>query len=283
MDNTRGSRGERGSDDYGYSYRSGGQGGRERYGPRGETRYGGYEGGRGAQDRDRDGRDNDDRGFFERAGAEVRSWFSDDDDTRGRDRYEKDDDRGGYRTYGDRAFGNTERHDYDRSRQSAGQGGRGQRQSGGNQDVHGYADWRQRQIEQLDRDYDEYRREHQSQFDSHFASWREKRTTQRGSLGKVAEHQEVVGSDGQHIGTVDKVKGDRIILTKNDQDAGGRHHSIPCAWIESVDDKVTVNKTHDEAQRLWKDEEGRNAMFGEDGQQDQPTTGNYARSSTSNW
>ena len=35
-------------------------------------------------------------------------------------------------------------------------------------------------------------------------------------LQRVGEHMEVVASDGEKIGTVDKVRGDRIILTRND-------------------------------------------------------------------
>src|SRR3546814_15878673 len=80
-------------------------------------------------------------------------------------------------------------------------------------------------MQQLDRDYDEYRREHQSQFEQEFGGWRERRQNQRQSLRSVTEHMEVMGSDGEHIGTVDKVRGDRIILTKSDPSAGGHHHS----------------------------------------------------------
>src|SRR3546814_1475906 len=72
-------------------------------------------------------------------------------------------------------------------------------------------------MQQLDRDYDEYRREHQSQFEQEFGGWRERRQNQRQSLRSVTEHMEVMGSDGEHIGTVDKVRGDRIILTKSDR------------------------------------------------------------------
>ena len=65
----------------------------------------------------------------------------------------------------------------------------------------------------------------------------------------------MVGSDGQHIGTVDHVRGDQIRLTKNDEDAAGHHHLIPCSWIQSVDDKVTVSKTADQAKQHWRDEQ----------------------------
>jgi hypothetical protein len=124
-----------------------------------------------------------------------------------------------------------------------------------------YREWRNRQIESLDRDYDEYRREHQTRFEQEFGTWREKRQGQRQALGRVREHMEVVGSDGQHIGTVDAVRGDRMVLTRSDPSAGGRHHSIPCGWIDRVDDKVTVNKTAAEAREAWRDEETSRALF----------------------
>jgi hypothetical protein len=133
-------------------------------------------------------------------------------------------------------------------------------QGGSLHDPH-YSEWRRRQIEDLDRDYDEYRREHQSKFESDFGGWRQKRQGQRQMLNKVAEHMEVVGSDGQHIGTVDAVRGDRIVLTKADPNAGGVHHSIPCGWVENVDDKVTVNKTAEEAMQAWRSEDRSRALF----------------------
>ena len=77
----------------------------------------------------------------------------------------------------------------------------------------------------------------------------------------IHEHMEVVGSDGQHVGTVDKVRDGRIVLTKSDPSAGGHHHSIPCGWLESVDDKVTLNKTAEEAMLAWRDEESNRALF----------------------
>jgi len=128
------------------------------------------------------------------------------------------------------------------------------------QDPH-YAEWRQREIDALDRDYDEYRREHQSRFDREFGAWREKRGAQRASLGRVAEHMEVVGSDGAHVGTVDCTRGDSIVLTRSDDSAGGVHHRIPCAWVESVDDKVALNLTGEEARERWRVEDRSRALF----------------------
>jgi hypothetical protein len=134
-------------------------------------------------------------------------------------------------------------------------------------DVHDphYAEWRRRQIEDLDRDYDEYRREHQSKFESEFGSWRSKRQSQRQALDKVDEHMEVVGSDGSHVGKVDKVRGDRIILAKSDPNAGGQHHSVPCAWVERVEEKVMLNKSAEEAMSAWRNEERSRALFEREG------------------
>jgi hypothetical protein len=137
----------------------------------------------------------------------------------------------------------------------------GGRQPGG--DIHDphYSEWRRRQIDELDRDYDEYRREHQSKFEQEFGGWRQKRAGQRQLLGRVAEHMEVVGSDGSHVGKVDKVRGDRIILAKSDPDAGGMHHSVPCGWVETVEDKVTLNRTADSAMDSWRNEDNGRALF----------------------
>jgi hypothetical protein len=80
---------------------------------------------------------------------------------------------------------------------------------------------------------------------------------------------DVVGSDGSHVGTVDKVRGDRIILAKSDPDSGGIHHSIPCSWVENVDERVTLNRSADEAKEAWRSEERNQALFERDGQGDE--------------
>ena len=43
-------------------------------------------------------------------------------------------------------------------------------------------------------------------------------------LSNIAEHMEVIGADGVHVGTVDKVEGDRIKLTKADSGSHHDHH-----------------------------------------------------------
>lgn len=229
---------------YGDPYRGAGNGysGNRPYGPRSDQERGGYTRNNAPADYDYD-----ERGFLNRAGDEVRSWFGDEDAERRRELDARYDER-----QDDRAPSRGSRHDPS------------------------YSHWRNRQIAALDRDYDEYRRENQSHFDNEFGTWRTRRTDQRSSLQRVSEHMDVVGSDGAHVGTVDKVQGDRIILTKTDKDAGGHHHSIPSAWIQSVDERVTISKTADEAQRAWRDEDRRGALFGDEAS-DRSTSYAYSR------
>lgn len=57
----------------------------------------------------------------------------------------------------------------------------------------------------------------------------------------IREHMEVIGSDGRHIGVVDRVEGDRIKLTKSDPAAGGEHRYIGLDQVEAVDDAVHLS------------------------------------------
>ncbi len=69
---------------------------------------------------------------------------------------------------------------------------------------------------------------------------------------QIREHMEVVGSDGKHVGIVDQLEGrERIKLAKTDPKAGGRHHFIPCEWVERVGAHVHLNKTSREAIEQW--------------------------------
>jgi len=228
-DTDRDERGQRGGWDEARDYYRGGTIGQRHFGD-GERSY--------ARDRGRD-RYDDDRGFLERAGDEIRSWFGDEEAERRRERDQLYDARMG----------------------------RSERSHGGAGDPH-YHSWRRQRIAELDRDYDEYQRENSQRFHNEFTSWRNERQGQRDSLRRVSEHMEVLGSDGSHVGTVDKIRGDRILLTKSDGDAGGHHHSIPSRWIQSVDERVTLRKTAEEAKAHWRDEERSGAMFGESGRDD---------------
>jgi hypothetical protein len=323
------------------------------------------------ENRDRGG-SRDDRGFFERAGDEVASWFGDEDAERRRRedrmRYERegggwgsqgrsfgrrdqgrdwnrergfdhgfdrdrdqDRDRNWYQTRGlnerggwsesdynpswRRELGGRDRDDRDRDRgyrpmtgdygrgrefesdQSFGSGGYGRAGEGrwardrsdsewgrdpyrstsraGTSDWSdrsrhedpNYSSWRSRHMNELDRDYDDYRREHQDRFENDFAGWRERRQQKRGMLGQIREHMEVVGSDDQHVGTIDKVAGDRIILTKSDPESGGVHHSLSCSDIDKVEgDRVILDCSAEQARQRWRDERSSRALFERDDQ-----------------
>ena len=43
-------------------------------------------------------------------------------------------------------------------------------------------------------------------------------------LSQIKAHMDVIGADGVHLGTVDKVEGDRIKLTKADSGSHSDHH-----------------------------------------------------------
>lgn len=287
---------------------------------------------------DRDRGNREDRGFFERAGDEIASWFGDDDAERRRREDEqhqrmqggddswgqgRDYDRGYGRSYDRdrRAFSQSDRsrdydrpssrpmnwtssdHDYryssqrsgrDEGRMGSGYGssrsgyssnyagadrdrnrdrnyrpmagdyGRSDTQwgrddyrntsyagSGRDSDRH-YSAWRQRQMDHLDRDYDNYCREKQDRFENDFGSWRQNRMSKRQQLGQVREHMDVVGSDGEDVGKVDCVRGDHIVLTKSDSD-DNRHHSIECSMVDTVEgDQVRLNMPAEEAKSRFK-------------------------------
>jgi hypothetical protein len=91
------------------------------------------------------------RGFFERAGQELRSWFGSDEGGGPRGREEP---WGG----GD----------------WAGSSGTNYPRQASHPDDH-YRSWRDRHIEQMDRDYEEYCRERTQSFHSDFTEWRQKR------------------------------------------------------------------------------------------------------------
>ena len=69
----------------------------------------------------------------------------------------------------------------------------------------------------------------------------------------IKEHMEVLGSDGQHVGTVDHMEGsNQIKLTRKDPKAGGTHHLIPTDWVDHVDQHVHLNKSSNDVQAQWK-------------------------------
>ena len=57
----------------------------------------------------------------------------------------------------------------------------------------------------------------------------------------VKEHMDVIGADGVHVGTVDRVDGNRIKLTKADSGMGshkGHHHFIDLGLVAEVEGRT---------------------------------------------
>jgi len=74
----------------------------------------------------------------------------------------------------------------------------------------------------------------------------------------VREHMEVIGADGVHLGTVDRVEGNRIKLIRADSGVGheSHHHFIPRGLIADVEgDKVRLTARSDVVADLFEQEE----------------------------
>ena len=57
-------------------------------------------------------------------------------------------------------------------------------------------------------------------------------------MNKIKEHMEVIGADGVHVGTVDRVENGKIKLTKADSGEGkhkGHHHFIDLGLVAEVE------------------------------------------------
>jgi len=179
-------------------------------------------------------------------------------------RQEMDREQGGYRPMtGDYGRASAEREQSSSRRMGSAAGAGGGATAA--HDRH-YSEWRQRQIDEIDRDYDDYRREHQSKFESDFSNWRSTRQSKREMLGSIKEHMQVFGSDDQPVGTVDKVRGDRVILTRSDS-SDGQHHSINCTMIDRVEgDRVMLGKSAEDAKAEFGSEERDRALNERDNQ-----------------
>jgi hypothetical protein len=77
-------------------------------------------------------------------------------------------------------------------------------------------------------------------------------------LSAIKEHMEIVGADGVHVGTVDKVEGNRIKLTKKDSGShGDHHHFIAGALVAAVEgDRVRLSANGDAAALLEEEQGG---------------------------
>ncbi|MBN9581454.1 MAG: DUF2171 domain-containing protein [Afipia sp.] len=83
--------------------------------------------------------------------------------------------------------------------------------------------------------------------------------------GKVQENMEVIGADGVHVGTVDRIEGRRIKLKKSDAFGHheGHHHYIEMGFVAGVEgSKVRLSANADVAVTLEEEPSGRPVRLG---------------------
>lgn len=68
----------------------------------------------------------------------------------------------------------------------------------------------------------------------------------------IREKMEVVGSDGEHIGTIDRVEYGEIKLTRKDS-PDNQHHFIPTDSVEAIDgNKVLLSQNAEQTRKMWR-------------------------------
>jgi hypothetical protein len=81
------------------------------------------------------------------------------------------------------------------------------------------------------------------------------------SSSRITEHMKVIGADGAHIGTVDRVEAGRIRLTRADSGEGrhrGHHHYIDLGLVAGVEGQsVRLSANADVAVTLAEEESGK--------------------------
>jgi hypothetical protein len=202
-------------------------------------------------------------GFFSRMGEQAGSWFGDDDQggrSQGSDASEwfggSQGQRGHHRPQGGMSHYGREhgqggfQGDYGGGRQQGGFGGRGDwdRQGSGRQsfsshpDAH-YHSWRDKQVQALDRDYQDYCREREQQFHQDFDSWRQGRQgqmSQAQSSGTAANGSSSAGSGSTGSGGGGK---DELLLERSSSTHGRTDSPIEPTSTVSGDGGATMGQT----------------------------------------
>jgi len=81
-------------------------------------------------------------------------------------------------------------------------------------------------------------------------------------MADIRERMNVIGKDGAPVGTVDRVEGNRIKLTKKDSQDGheGHHHFLDTELVGSVEgDIVKLSVNADEALKRAQEQSGQKA------------------------
>jgi hypothetical protein len=83
------------------------------------------------------------------------------------------------------------------------------------------------------------------------------------NLDNIREHMEVVGADGVHLGTVDRVEDNRIKLVRADSGLAHQdhHHYIPAGLVAQVEgEQVRLSARADVVAALFEEEESGDAI-----------------------
>jgi len=76
---------------------------------------------------------------------------------------------------------------------------------------------------------------------------------------EIREGMEVIGADGVHVGTIDRIEDKRVKLTRKDSGQGsheGHHHYLSLGLVAGVEgDKVRLAAKGDVAVSLFEEEE----------------------------
>lgn len=79
-------------------------------------------------------------------------------------------------------------------------------------------------------------------------------------MSEIKKGMEVIGADGVHVGTVDRLYGDRIKLTRRENTGAhsDHHHYIEKGFVADVEgDKVRLSANADVAVTLEEEESGK--------------------------
>ncbi|MGR9253044.1 DUF2171 domain-containing protein [Rhizobium leguminosarum] len=80
---------------------------------------------------------------------------------------------------------------------------------------------------------------------------------------KIKGHSEIIGIDGVHVGTVDRVEGDRTKLTKKDSGEGpheGHHHYLDISLVVEVEGDVVRLSANADVAITFEEEDGGKAV-----------------------
>lgn len=80
-------------------------------------------------------------------------------------------------------------------------------------------------------------------------------------LTQIREHMEVIGADGVHLGTVDKIEGHRIKLTKADSGShSDHHHYVSAGLVATIEGNQVRLSANANAATLLEEEESGEAL-----------------------